>query len=190
MIWPFVALPVWLGLLDIHFLNLHRICVLLSLIRRSDLTDSLPHHACCCSLCLYLLKCRLRDITCTVAANAYCANLYLHKVLLCYHWGISALVLLIFLLYITRLAIERLSVLEMQNIGSQLTYLSKEVASHSVQSLLRPGSEPVNGGIVDQAGEVTAASPQCVPYWWHAQHNVEVVGRLFNKIRPTTFPGW
>ena len=185
MIWPFVALPVWLGLLDIHFLNIWNFYVF-GYHWSGEVTwqTHCPIMcACCCSLCLYLLKCRLRDLTCTVAANAYW---YLYKVLLCYHRGISAFD---FFLYTTRLASERLTVLEIQNMSSRFTYLSKEVASHSMQSLLRPGSEPVNGDIVDQAGEVTAASPQCVPYWWHAQHNVEVVGRLLDKIRPTTFTG-
>ena len=68
-------------------------------------------------------------------------------------------------------------------------YLSQELAGYSVQGLLWPSGEPVDGGIVDQAGEVAAASSQCVPDRRHAEHNVQIVGGLLNKVRPAAFSG-
>ena len=58
-----------------------------------------------------------------------------------------------------------------------------------MQSLLGPGSEPVDGGIVDQSRKVTTASPQCLPDRRHAEHNVEVVGGLLHKVGPAVLPG-
>ena len=58
-----------------------------------------------------------------------------------------------------------------------------------MQGLFGPGSEPVNGDIVDQTGEIPAACLEDVSHWRHGQHNVQVVDRLLDEVAPDTLLG-
>ena len=66
--------------------------------------------------------------------------------------------------------------------------LCKELTGHSLQGLFRPGSEPVNGGVVDQSGEVPAAGLEEFPARRHAEDNVEVAGTLLDEVGPDALP--
>ena len=69
------------------------------------------------------------------------------------------------------------------------TNLREELADDCLKSLLGPGSEPVNGCVVHQPWEISAASLEGLPAGGHAQHNVQVAGALCDEVRPHTLFG-
>ena len=73
--------------------------------------------------------------------------------------------------------------------SAHTTDLCQELAGHCVQGLLGPGSEPVDGGVVDQAREVPAASLEDLPDGRHAEDDVQVAGTLLDEVGPHALPG-
>lgn len=58
------------------------------------------------------------------------------------------------------------------DLGIYTRQVCQEVVSHSVQSIPRPLTEPVNGGAVDQTGELAQPLPEVSSYKAEAQHHV------------------
>lgn len=76
------------------------------------------------------------------------------------------------------------------SLSARTTDLCQELAGHSVQGLLGPGSEPVDGRVVDQARKVPAASLEDLSNGRHAEDDVQVAGTLLDEVGPHTLPGW
>ena len=67
-----------------------------------------------------------------------------------------------------------------------LSHLREELSCDGLQGLLGPGSEPVDGGVVDQPREVAAASLEQFSDGRHAEDNVEVARTLLDEEGPHT----
>ena len=63
-------------------------------------------------------------------------------------------------------------------LGLNTWQVSQELGGHSVQGVSGPLAEPVNGGAVDQAGELAQALPELPSHWAEAQHHVQVTLHL------------
>ena len=62
--------------------------------------------------------------------------------------------------------------------------LAQEVVGYGRQRALGPREEPVDDGVVDEAGEVAAAAAQRLACGAHGQHDVEVVQALVDEVVP------
>ena len=80
-------------------------------------------------------------------------------------------------------------ILYLFTVSTSPSHLSQELTSHCLQSLLGPGSEPVDGGVVDQPGEVPAACLEDLANGGHAQYNVQVARTLLDEVGPDTLSG-
>lgn len=63
-------------------------------------------------------------------------------------------------------------------LGLNTRQVSQELGGHSVQCISGPLTEPVNGGAVDQAGELAQALPELPSHRAEAQHHVQVALHL------------
>ena len=59
--------------------------------------------------------------------------------------------------------------------------ISQELGGHSVQGIPGPLAEPVNGGAVDQAGELAQPLSELSSHRAEAQHHVQVALYLHGK---------
>lgn len=59
-------------------------------------------------------------------------------------------------------------------VGREGNALDKPLG-HADEGRLRPREEPVDGGAVDEGGEVAAADPKSISHGGHAEDNVEVL---------------
>lgn len=57
-------------------------------------------------------------------------------------------------------------------LGIEFIELVEVAASHTHQSLFRPGEEPVDGTLVEQSGELPGPFPELLANRGEAQHNV------------------
>jgi len=64
----------------------------------------------------------------------------------------------------------------------ELVLAAQERGGHGEEGLLRPGHEPVDDGVVDEAREVAAAGAQRVADGRHGKDDVEVVGALGDEV--------
>ena len=63
-------------------------------------------------------------------------------------------------------------------LGINARQICQELGGHSMQGISRPLTEPVNGGTVDQAGELTQPLPELPTHWAETQHHVQVMLHL------------
>lgn len=60
-----------------------------------------------------------------------------------------------------------------------------------MQSLLRPGSKPIDTTIIDETRKVTASCSKGLSHGRHGQDNMEIVGAFVDKVLPNRLPcGW
>ena len=63
-----------------------------------------------------------------------------------------------------------------------MTHLSEELAGYSMKSLLGPGSEPIDRGVVNKTRKISAASFERFTNRRHGQDNVEIIGCFLDKV--------
>lgn len=59
--------------------------------------------------------------------------------------------------------------------------------SNRYECFLRPWEEPINGGVGDEAWEVSTSDTESVSGWTHCQYDVQVVFHFFQEIIPHVF---
>ncbi len=67
-------------------------------------------------------------------------------------------------------------------LGNELVFAREKGGGDGEEGLLGPRHEPVDDGVVDEAGKVAAAGAQGVADGRHGQHDVQVVGALGDEV--------